>query len=320
MVTIRDPFAVGGSGGGGGTPFPGFATTAQAQAGSDSTVAMNPIGTARYVRQVSNEENFTGFRRYTGSPASITVGHFGFSAAPATPPGVFAQTIHIRAHNATEHASVLSELVAGSYLLLTQTSLINTESRIAVVQEIPVSGSDVPRIQAFAVSHIARGTFQNDADCTLDVIGAVKSLSLKSYDHKFQNGNDNLPWVSNGWISVPHRAGQTTVAADAEMELYMSSRATGIMTGISMVTGWVTSSGDHSGHLRVQYSTDNGSSWTTAQTITNAYNSNIQSNMPITMTTLIRPRHFGKILVRWQAQRVNGTWGLDAQAAFAQEV
>ena len=320
MVTTRDPFAGGGGGGGGGTPFPGFATTAQAQLGAEAGVASSPVRVAQYVRQVSNEENFTGFTRYTGTIASIGLGQFGFSAAPANPPDVFAQTVHLRAHNATEHANVLKELGAGSYLLLTQTPTINTESRIAVAQAIPVPNSDVPRIQALAVSHIARGTFGNDVNCTLDVIGAVKSLSLKSYDHKFQNGNDNLPWVSNGWISVPHRAGQTTVAADAEMELYMSSRATGIMTGISMVTGWVTSSGDHSGHLRVQYSTDSGSTWTTAQTITNAYNANIQANLPITMTTVLRPRHFGKILVRWQAQRVNGTWGLDAQSAFAQEV
>ena len=323
MVTIRDPFALGGGGGSGGTPFPGFATTAEAQAGSDTTKAMNPLGVAQYLRAVSGEENFSGFRRYTGSPASITTGHFGFSAAPATPPGVFAQTIHIRAHNLTEHNSIVSEARAGSVVLITQSASINTESRVAVIQVIPVSGSDVPRIQMLAVYHAARGTFSNDTDCNLDVVGAVKSLSARSGDEKFGNGGNNVP-IGNGiWASTPNKNTASDVAADNQLELFLSSRTSTILTSLSVVTGWMNNdgnSGDLSwvGHARVQTSVDGGSNWVTQKTFNNLMHTTSSANQAMSMSTLLRLSVTGRVLVRWQLARGSGrNWDPDSQSTTA---
>lgn len=323
MVTIRDPFAGGGGSGGGGTPFPGFATTAQAQLGTETGVASSPANVASYIRHVSGEENFSGFTRYTGSIASIGLGQFGFSAAPATPPGVFAQTIHLRAHNATEHASVMSEATAGSVVLIRQTAAINTESRVAVIQAIPVSGSDVPRIQMFAVYHAARGTFSNDTNCDLDIVGAVKSLSARSGDEKFGNGGNNVPIGNGTWVSVPNKNTASDVAADNQLELFVSSRASTILTSLSAVLGWLNNddnSGDTSwvAHARVQTSVDGGSTWTTQKTFNNLMHTTSSANQGVSISTLLRLGVSGRVLVRWQMTRGSGrNWDPDSQSTTA---
>ena len=318
MVTTRDPFAGSGSGGGGGTPFPGFATTAEAQAGSDTTKAMNPLGVAQKLRHDLGEMRKTGFRRYTGNVNAITTGHFAFAAANAP----FVQTVYIRAHTAAEHAEVLAEMTAGSVGIITQSETINTLSRFAVVAVIPVSGSDVPIIRALAVYHVARGTFSNDVDCNLDILGSIKSQTLKSFDSKLISpGGDSIP-MSESFINVPHRNQATEVASDNQMEIYMSSAAGGINTTLSVVSGWLGSaSGTRTCNARVRWSTDNGSTWNNETELSDIYNANLTANMPISAAYQIRPNTTGKIILNWQIRRKSAAqWYPDFQFAQAVEI
>lgn len=309
---------IGGGGSGGGGSVPAFASTAQAQAGSASDVIMSPLGVSLKLRHDLGEERITGMRRYTGNVNAITTGHFAFAAANAP----FVQTVYIRAHNATEHAKIISEMTAGSVGIITQSETINTLSRFAVVAQIPVSGSDVPIIRALAVYHAARGTFSNDVDCNLDLIGSIKSGTLKSFDSKRVKGGTTMPFTQNSWITCPHRDAATDQDSDNRMEVFMSSAAGGIKADLNFVIGWASASGSKVCHARVQWSTDNGSTWTTETTLTDILNTGLTSNLPVVASYVIRPNVTGKVIVRWQIQRGSSGTNFypDWQTASAVEI
>ena len=321
MGTISKGFP----GSGGGTPVPAFASTAEAQAGSNATTIMSPLGVALKLRHDLGEMRKTGFRRYTGNVNNITVGHFAFAAANAP----FVQTVYIRAHTAAEHAEVLAEMTAGSVGIITQSETVNTLSRFAVIAVIPVSGSDVPIIRALAVYHVARGTFSNDTDCNLDVLGSIKSQTLKSFDSKLTYGGQNVPLHATNWTNVPHRNQSTEVTSDNRMEVYMSSAAGGINTTLSVISGWIQggSTSTKKCNARVRWSTDNGSTWNYETELTNIYHAQLPANLPIAGNYQIRPNVTGKVIVNWQIRRVSDTdnnadarWWPDFQFAQAVEI
>ena len=314
MGSIRRGFQ--GAGGGGSVTF---ASTEQAQAGTAANVAMSPLGVSLKLRHDLGEERITGMRRFTGNLQSITVGHFGFASANAP----FVQTIYLRAHTAAEHAKIISEITPGAVIILTQSETINTLSRIAVAAQVPVQGSDVPIIVCNAVYHASRGTFSNDVDCNLDIIGSIKSGTLKSFDSKQTHGGTNFS-LGSSWLNVPHSNVATAPASDYTMELFMSSAAGGINTSLNMVSAWVADTTDTKKcDARVRWSTDNGTTWNNESTLSNLLHHSLRqatssdggANLPIAAAYQIRPNTTGKVLVNWQI-RTGGNSGTFNNGAF----
>ena len=76
------------------------------------------------------------------------------------------------------------------------------------------------------------------------------------------------------------RAGTTEYSEDWELDVFCTSVVSVIDTRMSGVTGWVNSSGTKVGHARVQWSTDNGSTWISSEEMTNIYNSQHRDQLP----------------------------------------
>ena len=294
------------------------ANTAQAQGGTATDVLATPATIGMKLRHDLGEERVTGFRVTTeATPTSMGLGTFRTTTASSP----FVRTIYIRPHDATEFAKIMNETTPGSVIVLTQSAANNSLARIAAAIPITVSGSSIPVIRMLAVYYVSRGTYAANTDTNLDIIGAIKASTLKSAVRVSVRGGDQIP-LSQSFINVPHRSQSTEVPADNLMEVYMSSAAGSISTKFDAVSGW---NGSHSdtrvAHARVQWSTDNGTTWLNGDEILNIYFSNLTANLPMTASYLIRPNATGKVLVRWNLRRGNNNiWYMDHQSAMAQEV
>ena len=286
---------------------------AVSEQGTDEDLLATASSIGWYVRHSSGEQAWTGFQVSTAaSPVQMALGTW--QTASANSP--FVRTLRYRPHTKTESDAILREAVPGSFVQQYQTANIFNQYRVAVITAIPVPNSDVPVIQMLAVFQFTKGTFAANTDSTLTVVGAIRSLSVRSSDSKLISpGGTNIPMSTSTWTNVPHRNSATETASDNRMEVYVPSRTSVINTTALVVSGWVASSGTKKADMRVQWSTDGGTNWTSGTTLPNLYHTDVQANLPISASYQIRPGATGRVLVRWQVKRGTDStnWWPDTQ-------